>query len=105
MQILYYKKAKAYLTTQPLARRVENRATACWNLVKMHINPNLETLDKKAFVKYFTNFQGFDRAIRDVQEDCPELTSEANEEKKEILRQSKVLELGYEGGYNQKIRV
>jgi len=93
MRFHYYNKTKKYLEQEPLARKIENRAIAVWNLLKIHQNPNLEVMDKKAFIKYWTQLQGFDRAIRKIQQECPHLTDKANEEKKEILEQEHILEV------------
>ena len=90
----YYKKAKVYLTHQPLARNVDNRATAIWNLVKIHFVPSLEVMDKQIFTKYFSKAQSFDRAIRRVQEENPELRHNENLKNQELQVKS-LKELGY----------
>ncbi len=90
----YYKKAKAYLISEPKARDVDNRSIACWNLWRKHINPNLEVLDKENFAKYFSKLQSFDRAIRSVQQDCPELRA-TNDSKRYELEQETIKDLGY----------
>lgn len=81
MRYDFYKKAKKYLQIEYKARDIDNRSITVWNLTKLHILPNLETMDKALFVKYFSKFQSFDRAVRAVQEDCPELR-----DKLEIVR-------------------
>jgi hypothetical protein len=90
----YYKKAKKYLQLQPKARSIDNRSKAVWNLVNIHILPRLETMDKDLFVKYFSKFQSFDRAIRAIQQDCPELR-DSNDSKRYELEQQTIKELGY----------
>lgn len=95
MKLGYYDKAKRYLEEIPPARKLDNRARACWGLVKKYINPNLETLDKDTFIKYFSNFQSFDRAIRDVQSDCPHLTDSQNEINKQQAEVDALEILGY----------
>lgn len=90
----YYGKTKKYLQAEPKARMVENRATAVWNLVKMYVNPNLDTLEKVSFVKYWPRFHSFDRAVRMVQNECPDLRHEGNIKNQE-LEVDKLKELGY----------
>lgn len=94
MKFDYYKKAKYLLERNPDARNIDNRAKAVWVLFKKHINPNIEVLDKYAFVKYFSNLQSFDRAIRDVQQDNPHLKWNGNI-KNQQLEVNKLKELGY----------
>lgn len=95
MKIGYYDKAKKYLEDVPPARKLENRARACWGLVKKHINPNLETLDKDTFIKYFSAFQSFDRGIRQVQLDYPHLSDSQNEINKQQAEVEALEILGY----------
>jgi len=95
MRFNYYEKAKRYLEKEPQARKVENRSIAVWNLLKLHQNPNLEVMTKKDFIKYFSQLQSFDRAIRGVQQDHPELSSENNEIKKQQLEVETLQDLGY----------
>ena len=94
MRYDYYKKAKKYLQSEPRARNIDNRSIAVWNLTKLHILPRLETIDKALFAKYFSKFQSFDRAIRQVQSECPELRA-GNDEKRYDLEQKTLEELGY----------
>lgn len=94
MRLNYYNKAKFLLETNPEARNVDNRSKSIWVLFKRHTNPNITVLDKNDFVKYFSTFQSFDRAIRDVQQDCPELKWKGNIKNRDL--ENKVLDhLGY----------
>lgn len=95
MKFNYYNKAKAYLEKEPLARKVENRAIVCWNLLKLHQNPNLEVMNKQDFIRYFSQLQSFDRAVRMVQQEHPELSDKANEIRKQELEVETLKELGY----------
>lgn len=58
-------------------------------------NPNLEVMNKQDFIRYFSQLQSFDRAVRMVQQEHPELSDKANEIRKQELEVETLKELGY----------
>ena len=86
---------KLYLQNEPQARKLENRPIAVWNILKTYQNPNLETMDKQSFIKYWYALQTIDRNIRDLQAEFPELTDTENEIHKQEMELQTVKSLGY----------
>jgi len=93
--MIWRKKVKLYLEQYPQARLLENRPIAVYNILKKYQNPNLEGFTKTDFVKYWSMLQTIDRAIRDIQSEYPELTSQDNEIKKQQAEVDTLKDLGY----------
>lgn len=93
--MIWRQKVKAYLTEYPQARLLENRPITVYNILKKYQNPNLDGFKKKDFVKYWSTLQTIDRAVRDIQSECPELTNPDNEIKKQQAEMDMLKTLGY----------
>lgn len=93
--MIWRQKVKAYLTEYPQARLLENRPITVYNILKKYQNPNLEGFTKTDFVKYWSTLQTIDRAVRDIQAEYPELTSQENEIRKQQAEVDTLESLGY----------
>lgn len=96
-----YETIKSYLEVEPRARARETRDRAMINLLlkKYPLDISKETL-----IAFAQDFESYTRIWRKIMQDCPELRTESYEDK-EILEQEKMLKLGYEPNYNQKLNI
>jgi len=92
-------KVKEYLEVQPLARERKNHGRAMVNLLLQRY-PEFKEIKKETLVEFCKDFETYTRAWRAVTERNPSLQG-ADYLEKQILEENKMLELGYEVGYNQ----
>lgn len=96
-----YDKLKEYLTIQPKARLRCNKNRAIGNLI---IKDHMLSIDKNKMSMIVGEVLSADRAWRKVLEENPSLRGSDYDEKIR-LSQEKQIELGYESGYNENVRL
>lgn len=91
-----------YLSEEPRARLRVNRFRTIANLI---IEENGLPTSKESLIDALHSAESINRIIRQVQQENPELRDFTDkEDTKEILEQSKMLDLGYQPGFRELVR-
>lgn len=96
-----YETIKSYCLREPKARERRNRSRAICNLLTEKYRL---TDDKQKLIEAFEDYESYSRLFRMVQMENPETRGQDYEDGKE-LAQKKQIDLGYESGYQQDLKL
>lgn len=94
---------KEYLKDVPRARERRNKVRCISNLMRKN-HPSIQGLNDIVMDNIIDEIISYERYWPKTLLECPELRGLDYDTKKKIV-QEKQIELGYEGGYNTKIKI